>query len=186
LFTTMGMYGRSLNSSLSNGIMGIEILNNIFSGKLYIFILFGVFAAVMSSADSFLNVASINLSRLFYPQKWNRYLKGEDKGESLLTFTKRMVVVVGIISIAVALLIPDIVDLFIGSFSLILILLPATISAIFENKPNSKGAFYSIFWGIALFLLLFLFIPQIRKLAFIPSVFLSVAVYFFFKIKGDK
>jgi Na+/proline symporter len=155
----------------------MEILTKLFSGTLYSVVLFGVFAAVMSSADSFLNVASINFSKLIFSKKWEKYGDNNQSEKSLLASTKTIVVIVGIISIIIALIVPDIVDLFVASFSLILILLPATISAIFFDRPNSRKAFYSILGGFLTFGAIFMFFPGLRKMAFFPALLLSILLY---------
>lgn len=186
LFTTIGMYGKTLGLSVSKEIIGIEILNSLFSGPTYIFVLLGVFAAVMSSADTFLNVASINMARLFHPQKWEECLNGKNSRTSLFSFLKNTTLGIGFASIIIALIIPNIVDLFVGAFSCILILAPATILAIFKEKPSSKGAFHSILWGFSLFLLLFILFPSMRKFAFIPGIFLSILISIIMEIKNNK
>jgi len=137
------------------------------------FIVGGLFAAVLSTSDTLINNASIFATKLLFP-KTNFSLE-ETKNNKLLKFSRFFAVILTIVSLLLSFVVPDIVDLIIGAFSLLLIFFP-TIIGLINKHNNSDAAFYSAFIGLLVFLISFFFWDP--KLAFVPSVFVSFLIYF--------
>lgn len=174
IFTTIGMYAKSLGIA-EGKIATIGLITHTFSGLSYIVIILAFLAAVMSTADTALNVAAVTFSRMFKRKSWNSYLENQTEDKRLLKFVKISAFLIGIFSVIIAFLIPNIVDLFVAAFSAILILAPATFALLFGKRPNSKAAFWSIVIGFFVFLALFIFIP---KESFVAGVLISIITYF--------
>jgi len=153
----------------------LGLITQTFSGLAFAIIILAFLAAVMSTADTALNVASVSFSRLFKRKTWHRYLESQEYDRELLKFVKISALLIGVFSVITAFLIPNIVDLFVAAFSAVLILAPATFALLFSKKPNSNAAFYSIALGFLVFLLLFMFIP---KEAFVAGILVSILTYF--------
>jgi Na+/proline symporter len=92
----------------------------------------------------------------------------------LLKLVKISASLIGLFSVVIAFLFPNIVDLFIAAFTAMLILAPATFALLFSKKPNSTAAFYSIVLGFVVFLLAFPFFP---KESFVAGVLVSILTY---------
>ncbi|PIX88492.1 MAG: hypothetical protein COZ30_00670 [Candidatus Nealsonbacteria bacterium CG_4_10_14_3_um_filter_36_16] len=174
IFTTVGMYAKSSGiAEAKTATLGL--ITQTFSGLAFAIIILAFLAAVMSTADTALNVASVSFSRLFKRKTWHRYLESQEYDRELLKFVKISALLIGVFSVITAFLIPNIVDLFVAAFSAVLILAPATFALLFSKKPNSNAAFYSIALGFLVFLLLFMFIP---KEAFVAGILVSILTYF--------
>ncbi len=174
IFTTIGMYAKSFGITEAK-IATLDLIAQTFSGLPFVIIVLAFLATVMSTADTILNVAAVSFSRLFKRKTWHNYLENQEGDKQLLKFVKISALLIGVFSVIIAFLIPNIVDLFVASFSAILILAPATFALLFSKNPNSKAAFYSIVIGFIVFLILFVFIP---KESFVPGVIASVLTYF--------
>lgn len=183
IFTTIGMYAKGL------GIEGAKIatlntITQVFTGIPFVIIILAFLAAVMSSADTMLNVATVSFSRMFKRKIWHKYLETQEHSKYLLRIVKVSALLIGLFSVIIAFLIPNIVDLLVASFSSLLILAPATFALLFSKKPNSNAAFYSIVLGFITFLILFIFIP---KEAFVGGIIISILTYFIVsKIRPQK
>jgi Na+/proline symporter len=128
----------------------------------------------MSTADTALNVASVSFARLFKREKWTRYLETKEHNNELLKFTKISAAIIGLCSVFVAFIIPNLVDLLVASFTALLILAPATFALLFSKKPNATAAFYSITFGFVIFIGLIAFIP---KESFVAGIIVSILTY---------
>jgi Na+/proline symporter/peptidase E len=173
IFTTMGMYAKS--SGIINSKMAtLELISYSFSGVFYVVVILAFLAAVMSTADTALNVASVSFSRLFKKDKWSKYFSNKENDKELLRFVKYSAALIGLCSVFVAFAIPDLVDLLVASFTALLILAPTIFVLIFSKKPNASAAFYSMVFGFITFVSLIFFIP---KEAFVAGVFVSILSY---------
>ena len=77
--------------------------------------------------------------------------------------------------VILAIAVGDIVDLFVGVFSLLLIYLPMTLGIFVEQWRNEKAAFWSSSVGFLVFWpAFFLWNP---KEAFVPAVVVSIAIF---------
>ncbi len=113
--------------------------------------------------------------RLFKREFWRGYLDNKEHEKQLLKLVKISASLIGLFSVVIAFLFPNIVDLFVAAFTVMLILAPATFALLFSKKPNSAAAFYSIVLGFVAFLLVFPFLP---KVSFVAGIFISILTYF--------
>ena len=174
IFTTIGMYAKS--SGIPDAkIATLGLITQSFSGAFYVIIILAFLAAVMSTADTALNVASVSFARLFKREKWTKYLETKEHDKDLLKFTKVSATIIGLCSVVVAFIIPNLVDLLVASFTALLILAPTTFALLFSKRPNATAAFYSMTFGFIVFIGLISFIP---KEAFVVGVIVSILTYF--------
>lgn len=128
----------------------------------------------MSTADTALNIATISFSRLLKKETWRKYLDSKEHEKQLLKLIKVSALLIGLFSVVIAFLFPNIVDLFVAAFTALLILALATFALLFSKKPNSTAAFYSIVLGFVIFLVAFPFLP---KVSFVAGTFVSILTY---------
>lgn len=173
IFTTIGMYAKS-SGILDSKIATLGLITQSFSGIFYVIIILAFLAAVMSTADTALNVASVSFSRLFKRKKWANYFDKKDNDKELLKFVKLSATIIGLCSVVVAFIVPNLVDLLVASFTALLILAPAIFALLFSKNPNANAAFYSITFGFIAFLILMPFVP---KEAFVAGILVSILTY---------
>ncbi|MDD2635090.1 MAG: sodium:solute symporter family protein [Bacteroidales bacterium] len=150
--------------------------NAIFLG----FAIVGLLAALMSSADSFLNIVAMTAVRDFTSYK--------DKGIAKDKVFKRVriaVVVFGAVALAMALYLPDIVELFIAGITLNIIFTPITFLALIKKDvyKYKYAAFASILSGAIVITALFTygFISNnsgILKISFVPATIVATIAMF--------
>jgi solute:Na+ symporter, SSS family len=155
-----------LEKSTSNVLLGFSII--------------GLLAALMSSADSFLNIVAITAIRDFSSWKNN--------ANSKVLHFKRIriaVVIFGAMALAMALYFANIVELFIAGITLNIVFAPVCLFALLKKDVHKYkfAAFYSILSGIIVIAFLFLlgFVtmqPKILMIAFVPATLVSSVVLF--------
>ena len=129
-----------------------------------------ILAAVMSSGDSILNVLAISVSDLFQGRSQNSTaINNKQKLLKLRIAT----VIVGIITVVVAFVFPDIVDLNIGGISTVLIFVVPIIAGLFGWRLSSRVVLISIISGFAVIVAAFPFMPTE---AFVPGFVVSLLV----------
>ena len=144
-------------------------------------VLAAFFAAVLSSADTFINTSSLNAARLFSKDRWNSVHSGNSNdgggavATKLLLQTRYWAATIFVVAALLALISQDFVNLFVGAFSVILIFLMPVISLFSDRLKTVRGAFWAPMVGIAVFLILFF--TWDPKMAFVPAVFLSIMIY---------
>ena len=183
LFTTIGMWAYSLKFPNSK-FATLDLIYQRFQNPLILgFIIGAFFAAVLSSADTFINNISLFITKLTSPKLWNQ--RGEKQTDNTLLGRSRMWASVFIvISIGLGWIVPNFVDLLVGAFSLLLIYLPTILGLLIENWRNPKAAFWSSFSGVAVFFILFfLWNP---KLAFVPAVLISFITFALIQVVTKK
>ncbi len=172
LFTTLGSYANVLEIPNSK-FATLNTLYSLFSNPILLgFIIGGFFVAILSSADTLINNVSLFATKLLFIES---DFSKKDGNEKLLKYSRITALAFVGLSIILSILIRDIVDLLIGAFSLLLIFLP-TIIGLFRKHNNSNAAFYSAFFGLLTFIILFVLWNP--KMAFVPSVLVSFIVYF--------
>ena len=133
----------------------------------------GFIAALMSTADSMLIVASTTAVKDFY----HSLIYKEADEKHLLRVSRVASLFIGFISLAFALAFPDIVRVAISGFSSLIILIPGVIGGLLWQRATSKAAFWSILVGFCFVCSVLLFIPQYADYAFIPGFILSCFVF---------
>lgn len=196
LLTTIGIFGRAaLGEGATPETSGFVHFLNIVRGpsgealtlvgNIFLSILsLGVFAALLSTADTTLNVVSVAISKLVRGKDWQRFeTETSDKFEGprtavetrILNVTRVISLVLGVLAVGVAKLIPDIVELIVAGASAIMVFLPAVLMTLFKNTRKTPAAIASIIAGFVVLLVMLNINP---KIAFLPATLVSFAVYF--------
>lgn len=173
-FTTIGMW--AFSEKLPDARFAtMELINQLFQNPWVLGLIFGAFfAAVLSSADTFINNTSLFLSRMVFPNKWVRR-REENNDKFLLRYSRIFAIGFIVFSFLLAMAVPNFVDLLVGAFSLLLIYLPIVLGIFFESFSNRHAAFWSANFGVLIFAILFF--SWDPKIAFVPAVILSIIIY---------
>lgn len=146
------------------------------------FAIVGLLAALMSSADSFLNVASISAVRDFAGWKY------KDAGKQLSADRQIVLIrwvsgIFGVLALILALLLPGIVNLMVVGIGTIAVFVPATLLALLHRNPatHRKAAAASILGGFLINTVLFgvgLAQPHIiePKVSFVPAMVVAFLI----------
>jgi Na+/proline symporter len=173
-FTTIGMWAYVLRLP-SARYSTLDLISQEFRNPVTLGIIFGAFfAAVLSSADTFINNTSLFLTRIAFPTLWSEK-KQKSAGRSLLRWSRVFAIGFIMAALALGLIVPNIVDLLVGAFSLLLIYLPAIFGLFFRRWRSKTAAFWSSNLGLALFAILFF--TWNPKIAFAPAVVVTGIAY---------
>lgn len=143
----------------------------------------GVFAALLSTADTNLNIVAVALSKVIKSERWAAYESDpSDKfvgartptEESLLRTTRAITVGLGLLAVLVAHKVPDIVDLMVSAASAIMVFLPAVLATLFFQRRSMLPALASIISGTAVLVVFLMLSP---KIAFLPATLTSLLVF---------
>lgn len=137
------------------------------------FAVVGLMAALMSSGDSFLNIISISAIKDFVGwKKTKKEINPKDLHKSIRIIS----IVFGMIALAMALILPKIVDLMVVGIATIVIFVPVTFFALTNKNAYyyRKEALWSLFLGFAVNLTFFIWgtlTPEQmnNKSSFIPA-----------------
>lgn len=175
LFLTMavlsGIYGKILLPNIDPNLIIPELLKLILPVGLFGVVIAGFLAAIMSSADTVLLISSMTIVHDFYQKSLNKELTHRQ----ILKISRLVTLILGIISIMVALIIFNITHLTIDAVSFYVVLAPAIIFGFYWEKASESAAFWSILLGF-LTTATFLFIDPIQ--AFIPGLIVSFVSFF--------
>ena len=192
----VGIYGRvalgvGVQADTSGFVHFLNILHNSPEGTLTLganiflsILALGVFAALLSTADTNLNVVSVAISKLVKRKDWIRFenetpdkIQGQrtELEQKLLNITRIVAIILGILSLGVAKAVPDIVNLIVAGASAIMVFLPSILMTLFKGTRKTGATISSIISGFAVLLIL---LPRAPKVAFIPATLISVIVYF--------
>lgn len=140
----MGIMGKILLPGLADPKMVLpEISKMVFPPIVYGLFIASLIGATMSSADSYLLVASSALGRNVY-----RYFKPDVSDEKMLRMNRIMVFVCGIISILIALYMKELYELMVYTYELLLGgLFAPLLLGIYWRKANARGATAGIIVG---------------------------------------
>ena len=169
LLTSIGIYGRAaLGEGAQADTSGFVHFLNIVRGSsegtltlganLFLSILsLGVFAALLSTADTNLNVVSVAISKLLRRGAWARFenqtsdkVAGPPTGleKNILTSVRVIAIILGVLALAVAKAIPDIVNLIVAGASAIMVFLPSVLMALFKGTRRVAPTVASIICGV--------------------------------------
>lgn len=173
LFTLVGSYANVLGYE-DGKYASLNTLFTLFENPIILgFVIGAFFAAVLSSADTFINNVSIFASKLLFPK--SNFSVDDSANKKILYFSRISALILTVLAIGLSFLIPDIVDLLIGALSLLLIFFPTILGLLLKHN-NSNAAFYSAFLGLIAFVCCFIFWNP--KLAFVPAVITSHLIYY--------
>jgi len=207
VFTVIGIISRAeLGAGLPPESSGLDFFTKILSTStgfslfpelLLAIVSLGIFAALLSTADTNLNIGSLALTKLIFMKKWKLYSDRSDtesrfKGplseeeKSLIRNVRVVSGLLGSLALLLAIIIPDIVDLMVACASILMIFLPSVIGALFKGHSNSMASFMSVLLGLFSFVV-FSFVLHNYKIAFVPSGIFAFLIYVaFIKINRKK
>ena len=153
------------------------------------FSVIGLLAALMSSADSFLNIVAITVVRDFSSWKQNSNTKNKHFRQ-----IRYAVVIFGGLALGMALYLADIVELFIAGITLNILFAPICILALIKKDVYKYryAAFASILSGTIVIIVLFVYgftnlQEGILKIAFVPATLVAtISLIIGIKIKNNK
>lgn len=144
------------------------------------FSVIGLLAALMSSADSFLNIVAMTAVRDF--GSWKEKGQSKDKTYRRVRYA---VVIFGALALSMALFFADIVNLFVAGITMNILFTPITILALIRKDvyKYKLAAFSSILWGTAVILIMFIYgfatgNDSILKMAFVPASLVATIALF--------
>jgi SSS family solute:Na+ symporter len=160
-FSLLGTFSWIANPNLDAN-QALMHFTNMAGSPIILGLLFsGLFAAILSTADTMLLAASLSLSK---------DLIGKEEFQS----QKRFVIGIGVLSMMAAYVVPDVINLVINAFSTILILLPVVLGIFFPWWRNEKAVIIGIIGGAIVSIAVFFVDPL---MAFVPGTIISVVAY---------
>ncbi|MCP4611743.1 MAG: hypothetical protein GY845_23785 [Planctomycetes bacterium] len=195
LLTSVGIYGRAiLGPEVDPDTSGFVCFLNVVRhsswggisalGEILLSIMsLGVFAALLSTADTNLNIVSVAVAKLLRHKEWQVFERDVDDKihgprtpteTRMLIFVRGTTFVLGLLAVGVAKAIPDIVDLMVSAASAIMVFLPAVLAGLLRGSRNSGRAVASIIAGAAVLIVMLCISP---KTAFLPATLVSFIVY---------
>lgn len=181
IFPLVGMalrvdFGADIDPNHATHLFLENNTNEIFLG----FAVVGLLAALMSSADSFLNIVAMTAVRDFSSWKDENLSK-----EKTFKFVRIAVVIFGAAALGMALYMADIVELFIAGITLNILFTPVTLLALIKKDVYQYkfAAFASVLSGVIVIASLFIygFITKdsgILKIAFVPATLVATIAMF--------
>ncbi len=169
--TLFGLIGKVVLPPVGENMVVPELLKLYLSPVLFGVVLAGFFAAIMSSADTVLLIMSMTLVHDVY----QKTLKKELSAERMLSISRTVTAVLGILAVALALTVFSVVHILIDGVSFSVALLPAVIFGFYGKNPSPRAAFWSIITGF-IAVTIFLFISPVE--AFIPGIAAGFLAYF--------
>jgi Na+/proline symporter len=133
-------------------------------------VLAGFFAAILSTVDTVLLLTSMTIVHDLYQKTLLRNLAAEE----VLRVSRWVTLFLGLIGLAVALIVFNIVHLAIEAVSFYIVLFPAIVFGFYSKRRSNEAAFWSIVIG-SIVMTVFLFIDPVQ--AFIPGLLTSLVVF---------
>ncbi len=177
VFCVLGIYAKSHDPSIDTQYSGIWSLKNMLPKFPFMVVILSFYAAIMSTADTLLNVSSVSLHSIICNVVGNR---GKKLSNNLWS-VRLIAILIGLSASSVVLLAPDIVDLIMGGFSSLAILAPGLAVILFSKKPSRITVTLSLGLGYSVFIIIFATIPGLRKYGFIAGVLcacMPIMIYF--------
>lgn len=170
VFIFIGMYAKILEPNLSNtNFATIITLKHILTPVKFVVVIIALYAAVMSSADTFLNISSISLYKLL--NRNNIY-----NNKTLFDFRK-YTILIGILSTLIIFISQDIINLMVGAFSSLIILVPSMMYILISKKPSGKIASLNTISSFLIFVIFFFFVKGFDKYAFVLATVVSCIIH---------
>jgi SSS family solute:Na+ symporter len=192
-FGAFGLLGLSAKAEgLSSAqFAGLDIIGLLTTDVTFPLVVIAFFAAVLSSADTFLNVASISTARVVQSVRRRARLAhagtefpNEKQSDVSLRVVKVSAWMVALISMLFAFTLRDIVDLFASAFGLLIAFVPGLVGGLLKSTPPQKAALWSSVVGVATVFLLTFFVP---REAFLPGIALATLTYLILsRMSGSK
>lgn len=150
----------------------------------------GIFAALLSTADTNLNIGSVALTKLLYLKKWKSFnltikfndrFRGNIKVEEkyLIKRIRMVAAILGICAWIFGLIYPNIVNIMVACAAILMVFLPSVIGSLFMNHTNSLASFVSILGGLFSFVISIVLLSNYKS-AFAPAAVIAVVIYILF------
>jgi len=170
-FGIIGMYARA-DGVTDAKFAGLEVIQRVVKGPVGGIVVAAFFAAVMSSADTFLGVSGLALARSTIYRKGE--LEDPERKNVSVTRLRAFTLFAGISGMVLAYFFLDIIDLFASAFGILMVFLPSFVGGLVRKTPGVKECWWSVSFGLAVFLPLVIFIP---KEAFLYGFLTSLIAY---------
>lgn len=180
--TLFGLIGKVVLPPVGENMVVPELLKLYLPPALFGLVLAGFFAAIMSTADTVLLIMSMTLVHDVYQKTFKKELSAE----RVLSISRKVTAVLGILAVALALTVFSVVHILVDAVSFSVALLPAIIFGFYGKRVSPSAAFWSIIAGF-LTVVVFLFIAPVQ--AFIPGIATSLLAFFlvrFFERRREK
>lgn len=164
VFCALGIYARANEPSAEAADAAMVAFEHLLPQWAFVVVLLGVYGAVMSTADTLLNVATVSLYSLV--ARRGALAAG---GPKALARLRGLALVVGLAAGGTVLVAPDAVELIIAGFSSLVILAPSVVALIFHKRPSAKALAWSVGLGYGVFVLGFALLPDLRKSIFVAG-----------------
>ena len=168
--TLFGIFGKILLPDTHSNIIVAELIKTFLPTGLFGIVLAGFFAAIISSADTVLLVTSMTVVHDIYQKTFHKELSSEN----VLKMSRWVTLILGVVGLAIALIVFNIVHLSFEAISFYVALLPAVVFGFYWKKATSTAALWSIILGF-LTIVVFLFIDPVQ--AFIPGLIISFITF---------
>jgi len=165
-----GIFAKAMLSGVDPNFVIPELIQSVLPAGVVGVVLAGLFAAVMSSADTMLLIASMTLVHDVYEE----ILGNELNSKSVLKISRWTTFVLGVLAVGVTLLLFNFVDLAINSLSFAVVLIPPIVFGFYWEQANEAAAFWSIVTGTVT-LTGFSFVDP--KQAFVPAIIVSFGTF---------
>lgn len=142
----LGVFQRALSLGQADSQMVIyQFIFESIDVKMAMFILVGLIAAIMSSADSFMLASGI----VFSNDIIKRFVNKDADDKELIFWTRAFVIITGAIGFAFAINISDIIFIWLTGIGMAsIIVIPAYLLAWFSKTANTKGCIAGMCFGI--------------------------------------
>ena len=158
----IGIYAKSQASNINSGNAAVWFIQNALSPGMSLVVTLALYAALMATSDTLLNVSSVSATSLV-ATIMPRYASVIKSIGSIRAVT----ILIGLSASVLVLLAADTVDLVIGGFSSLVILTPGILFVLKGRRPFAIAPCISLISGYLTFLVAFIIDAESRKYAFI-------------------
>jgi solute:Na+ symporter, SSS family len=156
LFTLVGIWGRLDGPTSADRVTLTMITRHVTHPESLGLVVGALYAAVLSSADTFINNGSIFAARVIAPGSWQRHMASKTGGGSRLLIVERIAAfAVLVVAVGLGLVAQDYVELLAGAFALLLVYVGPVVSTLFECRRSEPAAFWAPLAAGVLFIVMF-------------------------------
>ncbi len=160
----IGIYARSQAPSINPSNAALWFIQSALSPALSLIVILALYAALMATSDTLLNVSSISIGSLI-----TAILPRKAKAVKSILGIRLITLATGLLASVLVLLAANTVDLVIGGFSSLVILTPGLVLVLLVRRPSAFIACISLILGYSTFLAIFILAGSLRKYAFIAG-----------------
>lgn len=169
LATFLGLAATSILPDLDKNVALFALMKEVLPVGIFGLGLVALLAIIMDTVNSLILVGSSILINDFY-----RVFKKTFQERNLLRLARILTLIFGLVALAIAYLIPDVVRLLLIGGFMILPIAPPLLARFLWKNLSAKASFVSILVG---FIVTIVFIPSMPKTAFIPGFLTSLFIF---------